>query len=277
MVSPLGRNVTWLTALAMAMGFGMAVAQTRPLAADIPSITAPALVQPEGDTDPKDTEHGEPKAAVKQPTQKFRPKTQIARQIEPSPQTLAQTKLKGQPKGRSDGLRQPVAGEADAAKMEARWQEIQATLRPTRLIVLCDEFERDFPSSQFGPQVKAMQAGARQAMEIQRSAALSGDLFEDAAGDHGYRDNLIKAVRGDKNAAYQIALAYKKGTSGVIASPRRAEQWLRFSAELGNGRASWELAEIYNRQGLVADAAQFEKRALELGYQPAPRLPTRGY
>jgi hypothetical protein len=43
------------------------------------------------------------------------------------------------------------------------------------------------------------------------------------------------------------------------------EQWLHISAGLGNGLASWELAEYYNYGGRVADAARFEKRALELG------------
>lgn len=178
---------------------------------------------------------------------------------------------------RSDRPQQPAVPKLDSTMTEASWQEIQTTLQPARLIKLCEDFERDFPVSEFVGQVRHIAAGARQALEIQYSTGLAGDFFEEPFGDLSHRDNLAKAVRGDKDAAYRVALAYKTGWSGIAASSRRMEQWLRFSAELGNGQASWELAEIYNRGGLIADAAHFEKKARDLGYLPPIRLPTRGY
>ena len=161
----------------------------------------------------------------------------------------------------------------DPSQVDDRWIAIEATLRPARLIKLCQEFARDFPGSDYDQQVKVRISGAQLALDSQRSAGLSGDLFEESAGDKGYRDDLIKALRGDKDAAHRIALAYRKGSSGVIVNLRRTEQWLRFSAELGNGIASWDLAELYNRAGQIGDAARFEKKAMELGYQPPVRLP----
>ena len=165
----------------------------------------------------------------------------------------------------------------DSALMERRWQAVQETLRPARLIRLCQDFERDFPGSEFSQQIRVAISGAQQALDSQRSARLSGELFVEGAGDKGYRDDLLKALRGDKDAAHRIAIAYRDGTSGVAANLRRTEQWLRFAAELGNGIASWELSEIYNQSDQVADAARFEKKALDLGYRPPPRLATRGY
>ncbi len=165
----------------------------------------------------------------------------------------------------------------DSALMERRWQAVQETLRPARLIRLCQDFERDFPGSEFSQQIRVAISGAQQALDSQRSARLSGDLFVEGAGDKGYRDDLLKALRGDKDAAHRIAIAYRDGTSGVAANLRRTEQWLRFAAELGNGIASWELSEIYNQNDQVGDAARFEKKALDLGYRPPPRLATRGY
>jgi hypothetical protein len=165
----------------------------------------------------------------------------------------------------------------DVAVMEQRWQTIQATLRPTTLIRLCKEFERDYPGSEFSQQIRVTIAGAQQALESQRSARLSSDLFTEAVGNKDYRDDLLKALRGDKDSAHRIAIAYRDGTSGVTVNPRRTEQWLRFAAELGNGIASWELSELYNQSGQVGDAARFEKMALDLGYRPPPRLATRGY
>lgn len=183
---------------------------------------------------------------------------------------LAFSRKKALPKGAS-----PTA--ADQTKMDPRWQAIQVSLRPARLIRLCEDFERDFPGSEYSQQIRVIVAGARQALESQRSAGLSGDLFEESAGDKGYRDDLVKALRGDKDSARRIALAYQSGTSGVAANPRRTEQWLRFAAELGNGIASWELSEIYNNSGQIGDAVRFEKKALDLGYRPPVRLATRGY
>ena len=165
----------------------------------------------------------------------------------------------------------------DTALMEKRWQAIQETLRPARLIRLCQDFERDFPGSEYSQQIRVAISGAQQALDSQRSARISGDLLVEEAGDKGYRDDLIKALRGDKDAAHRIAIAYREGVSGVAVNPRRTEQWLRFAAELGNGIASWELSEIYNQSGQVGDAARFEKKALDLGYRPPPRLATRGY
>ncbi len=85
------------------------------------------------------------------------------------------------------------------------------------------------------------------------------------------------AARGDAEAAYRVARAYIEGRSGVFASLYRHEQWLRFAGELGHARASWELAQLLNTLGRVAEAAHYEKRAIGLGYKPPPRLSTRDY
>lgn len=172
---------------------------------------------------------------------------------------------------------QPVSLAVDSIRTEERWRAIQATSQPTRLIRLVEEFERDFPASPFSLEGHKLGTAARRALAIQRSVGLSAEFFDDPVGDAEFRKRLNAAVRGDSEAAYRIALAYRSGTAGVGVSFRRMEQWLRFSAELGSGKASWELAEIYNVGGFVADAARFENKALELGYRPGIRLPTRGY
>jgi len=278
--------------MAMAIGAGAALAQTRAWVGGIQPATPAVLVREEAGAPPRNATDRVRKAVVKHRIHKPKPKSRIKRQpkaktkVKVKPQLRAEARPKAVAKlkvvqskklRRFDNLPQSTAVKNDPTGMEARWQEIQTALRPASLIVLCEQFERDFAASQFAHQVGVIAASARRALEIQRSAGLSGDFFEDAVGDSGYRENLRKAVRGDKDAAYGIALAYKTGAAGVDASPRRMEQWLHFSAELGSGVASWELAEIYNRDGFIADVARFEKKALDLGYQPPPRLPTRGY
>lgn len=188
-----------------------------------------------------------------------------------------QTKRRAESKASLPSPPQPVSPHPDSVGMEDRWRAMQGTLQPARVIRLIDEFERDFPASRFSTEARMLGVAARRALAIQRSVGLSGDFFDDPIGDPAFRKNLLAAVRGDSDAAYRVAVAYRTGAAGVAASFRRMEQWLRFSAELGSARASWELAEIYNVSGLVADAARFEAKALELGYRPGIRLPTRGY
>lgn len=285
-----GRSRSWrgVLAVAVAIGTGAALAQARAWVGEIQPLTPAALVREKAGASPKAVADRDRRAVAEQRIHKPQSKTRIKRQAKAKAKAKskakseAQLKLRATPKVRpkfrvSNTTRQSAVEKNDFSGTEARWQEIQTTLRPAGLIVLCEQFARDFPTSPLAHQVGVIAASARHALDIQRSAGLSGDFFEDAAGDSGYRENLRKAVRGDKEAAYGIALAYKNGTAGVDASSRRKEQWLHFSAELGSGEASWELAEIYNRDGLVADAARFEKKALDLGYRPPPRLPTRGY
>lgn len=260
---------------------GPALTQSRYVAGAIPP--APVATKSGGPTElpAKVLPDGNGRKIVKvgtEPNLKIQAKLLPRGRFESRPEVVAASKGKRQPEpGKFDFLPLVSVPLSQSARMDECRQQIQAALQPARLIKLSEECERDFPATQFADQIRGIAAGARRSLDIQRSIGLSGDFFEDSTGDAAYRDNLGKAVRGDKDAAYLIALAYRLGLSGVAASSRRMEQWLRFSAELGSGLASWELAEHYNYGGLVADAARFEKRALELGYRPPFRLPTRGY
>lgn len=213
-----------------------------------------------------------------QPERKAQPKIKLNQGAKPKAEFKAQTGILHTTMAKRIPSADPVAEPNDrSARMAECRQQIQSVLQPSRLIKLVDECERDFPASQFAVEIRRTATAARQALEIQRATGLSGDFFEESIGDAAYRTNLGKSVRGDKDAAYSLALAYRAGISGVAANPRRMEQWLRFAAELGSGVASWELAEFYNYSGFVADAARFEKKALDQGYRPPFRLPSRGY
>lgn len=270
-------------ALLMAMTSALAHAQDRSVSGRISSIPAvvaePAPLKglPQSAT-AGDKQNGVANSKTRPPEGKVKVRSKVKQAVKPKTELKARAGIKRAALSKRPLRHEPVAEPMDrSARMEECRQQIRSVLQPSRLIKLADECEREFPASQFAGEIQHIAKAARQALEIQRVTGLSGDFFEDSVGDEAYRDNLGKAVRGDRDAAYRIALAYRAATSGVAASSRRMEQWLRFSAELGSGQASWELAEFYNYGGFVADAARFEKKALDLGYRPPFRLPTRGY
>ncbi len=178
---------------------------------------------------------------------------------------------------REDSSPKPAAGEHGVADADACQQQLRNIFQPVKLIRMAEECERLLPEGALVDEIRRIASGARSAMEAQRLAGMTADLFEDSVGDGPIQELIAKAVRGDMDAAFGIAQAYRSGKSGTEQNLRRMEQWLLFSAELGNGRASWELAEHYNYGGLVSDAARFEKKAIDLGFRPPLRLPSRGY
>ncbi len=172
--------------------------------------------------------------------------------------------------------RQEIRERPDSTRLDARWQAVQDAVRPRALVRLAEDFARDFPDSEYLQSAQVIIAGAKRALAGQQEAGLTTDALEDKGGDASYRDDLKKALRGDKDSAHRVALMYRDGGNGLQQTARRMEQWLRFAAELGNGIASWQVAEIYSRQGQQGDAARYERRAVELGYMPPPRLSNRG-
>ncbi|MCK9380042.1 MAG: SEL1-like repeat protein [Sulfuritalea sp.] len=165
--------------------------------------------------------------------------------------------------------------QSQSPAMEAQWRQLQQTIPPDIVIKLSEEFQKDYPNSRYRHANRYIQAGARKALLAQQEARLSSDALEDPTGDDAYRRELIQATRGSKDSAYRVALMYRQGTHGLSKDPQRTKQWLRVAAELGNGRASWEVANIYNRDGEIDDAAKFEAKAVRDGFRIPPRLPNR--
>lgn len=160
--------------------------------------------------------------------------------------------------------------------METRWRQLQQTIHPEIVIRRSEEFGRDYPDSRYRQANLKILADARKAFFAQQEARLSSEALDDPAGDGIYRGDLLQAMRGDKDAAYRVSEMYRLGSHGLAKETLRSTQWLRIAAELGNGRASWEVANIYNRDGAMAEAARFEAKAVRDGFRIPPRLPNRG-
>lgn len=159
----------------------------------------------------------------------------------------------------------------------ARWDAIQEARAPSQIVRLVKSFKHDFPKSERLKEAGELESNAARVALIQRDAGLTSEFFETTRGDSVFEAKLFGAARGNAEDAFSVATAFREGKSGPPANTRRYEQWLHIASELGHARASWELAQVLNRSGLVADAAHYEKRALVLGYQPPPRLSNRDY
>ena len=98
---------------------------------------------------------------------------------------------------------------------------------------------------------------------------------ESGIGDADFRTAQARALEGDKNAAYRVALMFREGSNGVPRDERRMVRWLRHASELDNGMASYQLYLHYLARGLDRDAVRYENRALRQGFIPPPRLDAR--
>ena len=78
-------------------------------------------------------------------------------------------------------------------------------------------------------------------------------------------------MRGDKDAASRVSDMYAQGSNGVAVNPQRAEQWLRYSALLGNAIACYTLYRNLADKG-DPDAEFFGPEAIRLGYVPPKGL-----
>lgn len=104
------------------------------------------------------------------------------------------------------------------------------------------------------------------------------ELYPDLGiGDKMFRIEQQSALAGDKDAAVRVARMFQRGTNSVPRDEKKMVQWLRRASDLKHAAASYELYLYYVERGLDREAVRYEKRALEQGFTPPPRLdPRRG-
>lgn len=162
--------------------------------------------------------------------------------------------------------------EALSSEDEAYARQL-ALLAPAEIRRAAEQFLRTYPGSKYETQVRIALAGTEDALRAlsSRFVRLSASAFTAASGDALFGEDLRKALRGDKDAAARISEMYRLGSNGLAANPLRGEQWLRYSALLGNAIACYEL---YRRLAEKSDpdAEFFGPEAERLGYGPPKGL-----
>lgn len=160
---------------------------------------------------------------------------------------------------------------------DADWAALQAAVWPPELLRLAEAFVQRWGGSARAAVAEVAAAGARDAAALLRrhDMRLYRSSFAPVPGGDAaalaYNADLVKAGRGDKDAAARIGRQWAtRAATGPAAS--RFEGWMQYAAELGNGIASYELALHYRRSDQPQPAARWEARARELGYTPPPSL-----
>jgi hypothetical protein len=152
----------------------------------------------------------------------------------------------------------------------ADWSQLEAAFWPGDVARLAEDFLTHHARSRLAGSAQVAREGAREAAVILRRNDVK--LFRSAFQPGGVvaADELLKAGRGDKDAAARLGRAHGRGSQ--LLDVGRFEGWMQYAAALGNGIASYELALHYRRVEQPLQAAQFEARARELGYTPPPSL-----
>ncbi len=160
----------------------------------------------------------------------------------------------------------------------ADWARLEALIWPPDVARSAAQYIADYPGSALVGSAQVARDGALEAAKILRRSdvrlyrsafQLSGQTPADEV------DDIVKAGRGDKDAAARLGQRHKPKTelgSGGIDKSGRFEGWMQYAAALGNGIASYRLALYYRRSEQPQLASQFEALARKLGYTPPPSL-----
>jgi hypothetical protein len=103
-----------------------------------------------------------------------------------------------------------------------------------------------------------------------KDVRLYRSAFQLAPVAPGLKDDIRKAALGDPDAAIRLARSQQTHDDGVdmATANSRYVGWLQYAAVLGHQNAAYELALHFRKQDQPALASQYEARAVALGYTP---------
>ncbi len=149
-------------------------------------------------------------------------------------------------------------------------QQLQQAVWPGDIVDLATQYLVRFPSGSAAGQARTLrdQAGATMRVLSARDVRLYRNAFVEAGDGASLQAELRRAALGDRQAAVRLARLHQRGEGGVARDENRYLGWLQLAAMLGDDRASYELALHYRREAQPVLAAQYEARAVELGFTP---------
>jgi hypothetical protein len=149
-------------------------------------------------------------------------------------------------------------------------QAVQLALWPADIVQRSDDYLRCYPDHAGAADVLLQRQRASATADLLRRSdvALYRPAFVPQPPDGPAVDDLRRAALGDADAAFRLA----QQPSALDSMSRRRLGWLQYAALLGNDRAAYALSLHYRRAAQPLMAAQFEARAVALGFQPPASL-----
>jgi Caspase domain len=183
------------------------------------------------------------------------------------------TRLQVPLKWRSSAFESPVEKAMSQEELD-KWKELDAQCWPVDIVRLGKAFLASYPQSALSSKVQLIVQGAQEALSVLRNKEVrlykASFVLPESYSNEQTALELVKAGRGDKDAAVRIARAYR--LLQTEQAMLRFEGWMQYATGLGNGIASYELALYYREAGLALPAAQAEAQAKVLGYVPPRSL-----
>ena len=148
------------------------------------------------------------------------------------------------------------------------WKRLEAQLWPVDVLSTAEDYLKSYPDSPLLGSAQVARDGAAEAVAILRRSNVRlyrsafqalADLPPERAAD------ILKAGRGDKDAAARLGRHYKRSSDGSAAyrsgGDSRYEGWMQYASALGNGIASYDLSLYYRRVEQPQLASEYETRA----------------
>ncbi|MCW5662747.1 MAG: hypothetical protein KIT35_02830 [Piscinibacter sp.] len=156
------------------------------------------------------------------------------------------------------------AARAQAPDSEAALRDqLQQATWPADIVAAAERYLQRYPQSPLAGQARQWRAQAELGARVlaERDVRLYRSAFQPEAAAPDARDDLRRAALGDRAAAVRLAHEARRDTPRYLG-------WLQYAAQLGDERASYELALHYRRAAQPVLAAVYEARAVELGFVP---------
>lgn len=158
-----------------------------------------------------------------------------------------------------------LPGDASESDLKAQWQ---SAAWPADIVRLSDRLLRIDPASPAAAGIQEVRERAvvsarllsSNAVHLHRSAFAADGLPPER------RQDLVRAGRGDAEAALRLARFYQHDADGLPSDRYRYLGWMQYAALLGNDKASYEVSVYYRREGEPSMAATYQTRAVALGY-----------
>lgn len=160
---------------------------------------------------------------------------------------------------------------APPAEVEGELQrQLQQALWPGDIVQLAERYLARFPAGPAAAQARTLrdQAGTTLRVLAQRDVRLYRSAFQATGDDSALESELRRAALGDRQAAVRLANLHHRGAAATTQDASRYLGWLQYAAVLGDQQASYDLALYYRREAQPVLAAQYEARAVELGFVP---------